>query len=120
MPTAKGHTTAIRASRVIGTDVFSADGKYVGEIEDVVLDKLSSNVMFAVVSFGGVLGMGERYNPIPWSTLTYDEKKDGYVLDATEEQLKKAPAHSMRELTASDAVAARNAAYKHFGAPQYW
>lgn len=57
MTTATGHTTAIRAKKVTGTTVKDRSGKKVGQVEDIVLDKLSNNIMFAVVSFGGFLGM---------------------------------------------------------------
>src|SRR5690606_35884633 len=69
MPTATGHTTAIRTGKAIGTSVFDGTGKKIGEVKDIVLEKTSNNIMFAVVSFGGVLGMGERYHPVPWSEL---------------------------------------------------
>ncbi|MAP93681.1 MAG: photosystem reaction center subunit H, partial [Ponticaulis sp.] len=49
MPTPEGHTTAIRGSRVIGTPVFSTTGDKIGEVEDVMLDKMSNQIMFAVV-----------------------------------------------------------------------
>ena len=59
MPTASGHTSAIRATKVCGTPVHDSSGRKIGEVEDVVLDKLSNNILFAVVSFGGFLGMAE-------------------------------------------------------------
>jgi len=71
--TASGHTSAISARKVIDTDVFDASGKKIGEVKDVVLDKTSNNIMFAVVGFGGLMGVGEKYHPIPWSELDYSE-----------------------------------------------
>ena len=120
MPTASGHTKAIRASRVIGTKVYGPQGDQVGEIEDVVLDKTTNNIMFAVVGFGGFLGMGEKFHPIPWASLDYVKDRDGYVVNQTEEELKTAPAHSLRELTEDDGAPARNAAFEYYGAAQYW
>jgi sporulation protein YlmC with PRC-barrel domain len=58
MTTASGHTSAIRAKKVIGTDVKDTSGATIGKIEDIMLDKQSSNIMYAVVGFGGFLGMG--------------------------------------------------------------
>ena len=58
-------------------------------MEDVVLDKLSNNILFAVVGFGGFLGMAEKYHPIPWSSLDYDEGRQSYVVAFTKEQLQK-------------------------------
>jgi sporulation protein YlmC with PRC-barrel domain len=75
MPTATGHTQAIAASRVKNTNVYNTGGEKIGRVEDVVLDKLSNNIMFAVIGFGGFLGMGEKYHPIPWSLLDYDKQK---------------------------------------------
>ena len=63
MTTNTGHTSAIRASKVIGTTVKDSSGERIGEIEDVVLDKQSNNILFGVVSAGGVLGIGEKYHP---------------------------------------------------------
>ena len=73
MTTASGHTSAIRAKKVIGTAVKDPSGKKIGVIEDVVLDKQSNNIMFAVVGFGGFLGVKEKFHPIPWESLDYDE-----------------------------------------------
>ncbi len=84
MPTPSGHTSAIRATTVTGTDVHDASGRKIGEIEDIMLDKLSNNIMFAVVSFGGFLGMAEKYHPLPWSSLKFDKSKDSYVVELHE------------------------------------
>jgi sporulation protein YlmC with PRC-barrel domain len=82
---------AIRAKTVLGTSVKDTAGEKIGTIEDIVLDKLSNNIVFAIVGFGGFLGMGEKYHPIPWSSLTYDEREGGYVVNFTREVLEAAP-----------------------------
>lgn len=120
MPTATGHTTAIRASKVIGTPVYNNTGEKIGKIEDVVLDKTSNNIMFAVCGFGGFLGMNEKYHPLPWSTLDYRKDQDGYVVGMTKEQLEAAPAEGIDELTASDGDGLRNRVYDYYKAPRYW
>src|SRR5262249_55584332 len=94
MTTASGHTNAILASRVTGTKVRDDDGKDVGEVKDIVLDKTTNNIMFAVVSFGGFLGMGEKYHALPWAELNYDPASDAYRVHLTREQLKSAPSDS--------------------------
>lgn len=81
----------IGSDKVEGTNVVRPNGKTIGEIERVMIDKRSGQVAYAVMSFGGFLGMGEDYYPLPWSMLTYDENLDGYVVDLTEEQLRGAP-----------------------------
>lgn len=120
MPTSKGHTTAIRASRVIGTDVYSMTGDKIGEIEDVMLNKLDNQIMFAIVGFGGFLGMGEKFHAIPWASLDYEKDKGGYVVPFTEKQLKDAPAHSLNELTENDGEAARDSAFDYYKVERYW
>jgi sporulation protein YlmC with PRC-barrel domain len=120
MPTPSGHTSAIRATTVTGTDVHDSSGRKIGEIEDIMLDKLSNNIMFAVVSFGGFLGMAEKYHPLPWSSLKFDKSKDGYVVEVTKEQLEAAPAGSIDELSRNDGQDFRNRAFDYYKAPRYW
>lgn len=105
--TPSGHTSAIRASKVQGTEVFNASGESIGHVEDVVLDKMSDRILFAVVGFGGFLGIGEKYHPLPWSELDYDEDRGGYVVSLTREQLERAPSYDMHDLTKPDGEAGR-------------
>jgi sporulation protein YlmC with PRC-barrel domain len=120
MTTASGHTSAIRAKKVIGTDVNDPSGSKIGKIEDVVLDKESSNIMFAVVGFGGFLGMAEKYHPIPWESLSYDEDQGAYVVNFTRAQLQAAPAGSIEELTGDDGEEFRDRSFEYYKAPRYW
>ena len=120
MTTPSGHTEAIRASRVIGTAVYNVSGQNIGTIEDVMLDKMSNGIMFAIIGFGGFLGMGEKYHAVPWSVLDYDEDRGGYVVPFTKEQLEAAPADSMDALTGSDGEKARDAAYNYYRVDPYW
>jgi|GEM_PF-142515 len=88
----------ISAEKVIGTSVYNAEGERLGTIHSVMLHKISGRVAYAVMSFGGFLGLGERYHPLPWDVLTYDEEKGGYNIDKTEDQLRGAPHFSREEL----------------------
>jgi sporulation protein YlmC with PRC-barrel domain len=120
MTTSTGHTSAIRASKVLGTKVQDLSGKKIGEVEDVILDKQSNNIMFAVVSFGGFLGIGEKYHPLPWSSLDYDETRSSYVVSFTEDQLRAAPVGSVEELTQNDGLNYRDRTYAYYQAERYW
>ena len=120
MTTPSGHTKAIRAKKVLGTKVTDPAGKKIGEVEDVVLDKQSNRIMFAVVGFGGFLGVAEKYHPVPWATLDYDEGEGAYVVNFTKEQLQAAPAGSIEELTRDDGLQYRDRAYEYYQAPRYW
>ena len=120
MTTASGHTSAIRAKKVIGTNVKDLSGQKIGEIEDVVLDKKSNSIMFAVVGFGGFLGVAEKYHPIPWGSLVYEEDKGAYVVSYTKAELESAPAGSIDELTRNDGLQFRDRTYDYYRAPRYW
>jgi sporulation protein YlmC with PRC-barrel domain len=120
MATASGHTQAIQASRVIGTDVYNTEGNHIGTIEDVMLDKLSNSIMFAVIGFGGFLGIGEKYHAVPWASLDYNPSRGGYVVSFTREQLEAAPVYDISELTNSDGEKVREASYNYYNVPPYW
>ena len=118
MPTASGHTTAIRARKVIGTPVRNTAGERIGEVEDLVLDKTSDRILFAVVGLGGFLGINEKFHPLPWVSLHFDEAEGSYVVPFTKEQLLAAPADSLSELTRGDAVASfHNRAHEYYKVP---
>jgi sporulation protein YlmC with PRC-barrel domain len=118
--TPAGHTTAIRAKKVIGAAVKDTQGEKIGSVEDIVLDKMSNNIMFAVVGFGGVLGMGEEFHPVPWASLDYSPDENAYVVNMTKDQLKSAPADSIDALTRDDGTGYRDQAYDYYGAERYW
>jgi len=102
MTTSSGHTRAILASRVKGTAVYNGTGDRIGTVEDVVLDKTTNQIMFAALGFGGFLGMGENYYPVPWSVLDYNDDKGGYIVPMSKEQLENAPSYSLKDLTKHD------------------
>src|SRR5258705_3284982 len=88
----EGQTSSlITSDRVEGTAVYDARGKRIGKVERMMIDKPTGRIAYAILSFGGFLGIGENHYPIPWSMLTYNEKPDGFQLDITEEQIKNAP-----------------------------
>jgi sporulation protein YlmC with PRC-barrel domain len=86
--------TLIAASKVEGTAVYNRQGESLGSIYDVMIDKRSGDVAYAVMSFGGFLGIGQRYHPLPWNMLDYDERQSGYVVDLNKEMLEKAPSYA--------------------------
>ena len=98
MTTASGHTSAILASRVKGATVYNTGGAKIGHVEDIILDKQSDRIMFAALGFGGVLGLGEKYAPVPWSLLTYSKDMGGYVLPMSADQIKARPGYDLNDL----------------------
>ena len=87
-------TSLIGSDKVDGTAVYGSDQQKIGSIERVMIDKISGKVAYAVLSFGGFLGMGEDYYPIPWPTLKYDTNLGGYLVNLTKDQLANAPKYS--------------------------
>src|SRR5436190_10675271 len=81
----------VASDRVEGTPVRRSNGSKVGTIERLMIDKLSGNVAYAVLSFGGFLGMGQKHLPIPWVRLKYDRTLGAYQVDLTAEELSRAP-----------------------------
>lgn len=91
-PVALDETDRLIASdKVEGTEVFGRDGQRIGAVYNFMVDKVTGRVAYAVVSFGGFLGLGERYFPLPWEALTYDPARGGYVVDVDRETLDRAP-----------------------------
>jgi len=107
----------ISADRVEGTPVYNTRGEKLGHVEDVMLHKLSGKVAYAVVSCGGFLGMGEKYLPMPWSALTYDTEKGGYVVPADRTTLREAPNF---DTAPDDDAEWRDRVHRHYNAPAYW
>jgi sporulation protein YlmC with PRC-barrel domain len=87
----------ISSEKVEGTAVMNRKGEKIGSIENVMIEKRSGKVAYAVMSFGGFLGIGERYHPVPWNALTYDTNLGGYVMDADKSRLEGAPSYSSAE-----------------------
>lgn len=83
----------ISSDRVEGTAVYSPKGEKIGHIDHLMIGKRSGRVEYAVMSFGGFLGMGESYHPLPWEALDYDTERDGYVVDIDRERLQNAPSY---------------------------
>jgi sporulation protein YlmC with PRC-barrel domain len=92
----------ISASKVQGTPVYDTEGGRLGHVEDVMLHKVSGKVAFAVLSAGGFLGIGERLSPLPWSMLTYDTGRGGYLVPIGKAQLQGAPHYDPAELSNED------------------
>jgi len=84
----------IGSDKVEGTPVYGTDHSKIGTIQRVMIDKLSGKVAYAVMSFGGFMGMGEDYYPVPWGMLDYDTSLEGYRTRLTIEQLERAPKYS--------------------------
>ena len=77
-------TTLIAADKVQGTDVFNNGGDRLGSVHDLMIDKQTGQVAYAILSFGGFLGVGSCYHPLPWSLLRYNTNLGSYVVEIDE------------------------------------
>ncbi|WP_082545610.1 MULTISPECIES: PRC-barrel domain-containing protein [unclassified Sphingomonas] len=109
----------IASDKVEGTSVYNAQDEKIGNIHNVMIDKYTGHVEYAVMSFGGFLGMGEHYHPLPWSVLRYDEKLGGYVVGISKDALRSGPSFSTTESPVFDRAYGAGI-YGHYGVAVPW
>ncbi len=110
----------IESDRVEGTAVYDQNGNHIGTIKRLMIEKISGKVAYAVMSFGGFLGVGEGEHTIPWGSLHYDTSLGGYRTNITEEQLRGAPTFSRdRDYDWTDRERERGL-HDYYGVPYYW
>jgi hypothetical protein len=117
-PNVKDTPTLIASDRVEGTRVYGADGKHIGSIERLILGKQDGRVAYAVLEFGGFMGIGRDHYPLPWEKLSYDTQLDGYRIDLTKEQIEGAPSYADDDDTWYNDNGRR--VYDYYGVPPYW
>jgi len=94
----------ISSDKVEGTSVYNGAGDKLGSIDDLMIDKRSGQVRYAVMKFGGFLGIDTDRYPIPWNMLKYDTEKDGYVVPLDKVKLEKAPKYPYQDVPAYDTI----------------
>jgi sporulation protein YlmC with PRC-barrel domain len=87
-------TNLIGSDKVEGTAVYGTDGNKLGSIERVMIDKATGQVSYAVLGFGGFMGLDNDHYPLPWQSLKYDKRLGAYITGITESQLQGAPHYS--------------------------
>ena len=110
----------IAAQKVNGTPVYHLGGDRLGTIQDLMLDKQSGRVAYAVMSFGGFLGIGERYHPLPWSVLTYSVDQGGYSVDLDPDRLDGAPSFAADENPDWSSPDWGRRVHDYYGIRPYW
>ncbi len=96
-------SVVISSDKVEGTTVYNPAGEKLGSIDDLMIDKLSGQIRYAVLEFGGFLGMGTDRYPIPWNMLKYETGKDGYVVPLDKAKLDDAPKYRDENIPVYDA-----------------
>ena len=108
----------IASDKVEGTSVYDRNANNLGSVYNVMIDKFTGQVAYAVISFGGFLGIGAQYHPLPWKKLTYDRGLGGYVVDVTREQLERAPHYAADRSPWGDPGYGRSV-YDYYDVPYY-
>lgn len=95
---AKTEHKLILGSRVDGTPVFNTAGDRIGHVDDLSIERTTGKIVYAIMSFGGFLGIGEKFHPLPWSLLRFDPERGGYIVPLDRSALEGAPAYERDEL----------------------
>lgn len=111
------HGSLVSSADVNGNAVYGRDGERIGTIDHLMIDKLTGKVAYAVMGFGGFLGLGEAHYPIPWSKLSFDVTRDGFVTDLTEAEVSSAP--TVAENSPWDRQW-ETQTHEHYRIPPYW
>lgn len=110
----------ISSRRVEGTPVYNPAGDRLGSIHSVMIEKRSGRVAYAVMAFGGFLGVNEQVHPVPWEMLTYDVDRDGYCVDLTRDTLKNAPSMHLDEADRPYDRAYDESVSRYYGTMNWW
>jgi sporulation protein YlmC with PRC-barrel domain len=110
----------ISADKVAGTTVFNYGGEKLGHVESVMIDKATGQVAYAILSFGGFLGLGDSHHPLPWRTLRYDRDKGGYVVDLDKATLEGAPQYRSGETIDWSTPEYGRRVDEYYRVPSYW
>jgi hypothetical protein len=119
-PTVRETARLIGSDKVEGTNVRNSRGDKIGSIERVMIDKRTGKTAYAVMSFGGFLGMGQDYVAIPWHVLRYNENLDAYEMNVTEDQLRGAPAAGSGWESGSVNRDWERNIHNYYGVDPYW
>ena len=109
-----------RASKIIGQSVRDLDGKSLGDVKDIVLDPSRGRIAYAVLSYGGFMGMGKKLYAIPWTALSWNNDKQYFVLAVDRETLKRAPGFDKSRWPDMANSKWHSDVYKYYNQKPYW
>ena len=112
-------TRPISSYKAVGTAVYNRQGEHIGSVYNLMIDKYSGQVAYAVMSFGGFLGIGESYHPLPWKKLTYDPRLGGYRVDLDRRELESAPSYTASTMPDWSDPTYGQRVDKFYGVPPY-
>jgi sporulation protein YlmC with PRC-barrel domain len=116
----KKYRRTLSAASLVGDEVVDQQGRDIGKIEELMIDVVTGRIAYAVLSFGGFLGIGDKLFAMPWSSLTVDETNKRFVCTVTKEQLERAPGFDKDNWPDMGDVAYGTSIYQHYGVQPYW
>jgi sporulation protein YlmC with PRC-barrel domain len=116
----KTNFKVLSASSLSGTHIHNPEGEHLGELEEVMIDLKTGNVAYAVLSFGGFMGFGEKLFALPWSMLTVDMDREIIVADLTKETLKNAPGFDKDNWPMTPEPDWLESVYSYYSIDPYW
>jgi hypothetical protein len=110
----------IASEKVEGTAVYNRQDEHLGSVHNFLVDKATGQVVYAVMSFGGFLGIGQSYHPLPWKVLNYDKGRGGFIVDLNRSQLEKAPTYTDGDVPNWSDRTYGNGIDRYYGMQPYW
>lgn len=113
-------TKTVSSSSICGTNVKNAKGESLGEIKDLMINTNKNEVAYAVLSFGGFMGFGDKYFAIPFEALSYDDETNQYLLSVAQEKLEQAPGFDKNDWPTHANIDYLSRVYTHYNVRPYW
>jgi sporulation protein YlmC with PRC-barrel domain len=110
----------LSAGSLSGDRVENASGEDLGKIKEIMIDLHSGRVGYAVLSFGGVLGLGDKLFAVPWNALTLDEGEEKFILNVDKATLENAPGFDKDNWPDMADPSWGSQIYRHYGVQPYW
>ena len=113
-------TRALSATSLNGTKVVNSAGENLGHIEDMMIDLNNGRILYAVLSFGGVMGIGDKLFAVPFGAFTINQHDENFILDVDQEHLENAPGFDKNDWPLSSDMEFRNRVYEYYSIEPYW
>ncbi len=113
-------TQALSATSLNGTDVVNPQGENLGHVEDMMIDLSTGRVLYTVLSFGGILGIGNKLFAVPFQTFRIDQKNENLILDIDKERLENAPGFDKDNWPATSDIDFHTTVYSYYDVEPYW
>jgi len=113
-------TQALSATSINGTNVVNLKGEDIGHVEDMMIDLSTGHIMYAVLSFGGLLGIGNKLFAVPFESFTIDQEDEKFILDVDKDRLKDAPGFDKDNWPKHSDRNFEHEVYSYYSVKPYW